>query len=155
MQVSSLTVVTRWSSVRAGEHISRQRTARPFVHSLPALTLHAPALLQPLLSPATLRACRQGDISRFVCVYPSLLDQLFPCDAPPLHSSQLLIQSSLPVSVAPSADCSPLRHRLPEAPGSANINSRRVAPLRWRHSFEQTPRHCALRLHSCARHARA
>ena len=142
----------------------------PVVHPFPYQPLspciHQQLFLnQPRLSPATLRGIRQGDISRFLCVCPVLLDLHFhfPCDAAPFlsHYSQLLIQPSLSLSASRSCLTTIAlltRHRLPESwqNNTPTVNKRRVAKLRLLSATSTSSDitlHFTSRLHSCTRHA--
>jgi hypothetical protein len=94
----------------ANTYIVSLRTARAFIphHPFPCQPLSRPASTNSNSSSTSAlqpcEACRQGDISRFLCVCAVSLNLHihFPCDAAPLylHSSQLLIDFS---SVVPAS----------------------------------------------------
>ena len=128
MQVSSPTPSSVISE-RPGTQAITYRCALPGRSSipLPALTLRPPPRLQPRLSPATLRAGRQGDISRFLCVcsFCSTFVFLAVTFLPAFD-----FQSS---PVAPASHCTLLADiGFPRAQPHPSINKRRVALLRLR-----------------------
>lgn len=139
MQVSSPTasiVITRRSSEQASTYHHRRRTALPFVHSPtsphPACA-NSPSTSQCLLSPATLRACRQGDV--FVTPAPSFFSLATHLRLHFIIPPSFLIPSPLPLPVAPAAHCSLLAGSASRGPRT-NLHQhtkRRVARLRWRH----------------------
>jgi hypothetical protein len=164
----ALIMVSEWMNTNTHRCALPGRSSIPLPASLSPCIHQQLFLNQPRLSPATLRGIRQGDISRFLCVCPVLLDLHFhfPCDTFPFYPpflpafdsavSSALRQSFLPHYHCTTRAASASRERSNNTP---TVNKRHAALLRLR-SATSTSSNITLSIsapdsHSCTRHARA